>query len=395
MKEAEFRNELQGRLAGVQQRLREQALDGMLLLHKTDVLYLSGSDQNAHLWVGSEGAPLLLVKRSLVRARADSPLEHIAGLSSLRELPALIREHAGRLPRRLGLELDVLPASLYLGYRRLFPKAELVDIAPLIRQARMVKSDHEIALITRAAAMADELFGRIPAFLGEAASESDLAVRAEGFYRRRGHPGLVRTRGFNLECVYGHILAGAAGAVPSDAPGPTGGRGYGPFFSQGGGEAPITPQSPIVVDYASSVGGYISDQTRIFSLGRLADDLRRAHDTMLEVRQAVASRGRPGARAGDLYQCALDVVKRAGLEEGFMGYPDPVPFIAHGVGLEIDEWPVVGRNSDQLLESGMTLALEPKFVFPGRGVVGIENTFVVTERGMQSLNLFPEEICEV
>ena len=80
--------------------------------------------------------------------------------------------------------------------------------------------------------------------------------------------------------------------------------------------------------------------------------------------------------------------------KGFLRYPDPVPFVSHGVGLEIDEWPVIGHNSDTILEKGMVLAVEPKFIFPGQGIVGVENTFVVTEKGMKKLNTFPDGIIE-
>ena len=97
-------------------------------------------------------------------------------------------------------------------------------------------------------------------------------------------------------------------------------------------------------------------------------------------------------RAKDLYDLAVKIVKKAGLLEGFMGYPEPVPFVAHGIGLEMDEWPVIGKNSDHILQERMVVAMEPKFLFPGEGIVGIENTFAITEKGMEKLNRFPEEI---
>jgi Xaa-Pro dipeptidase len=140
------------------------------------------------------------------------------------------------------------------------------------------------------------------------------------------------------------------------------------------------------------VEGYIADQSRIFAMGRLDDRFYRAHDAMLMIQEAVAEKGRPGVRASDLYGLALHLAEQAGVTEGFMGYPDPAPFVAHGVGLDIDEWPVIGRGNDTLLKEGMTLAMEPKVVIPGKGVAGIENTWVVTETGMKKLNRFPDQI---
>jgi len=199
-------------------------------------------------------------------------------------------------------------------------------------------------------------------------------------------------RGFNMETLYGHLIAGPAGARPSASPGPTAGTGPGPFLSQGAGMQELVPRMPILVDYTANVEGYISDQTRIFAIEALPQELRRAHAVMVEVQDAVARACRPGVPAKDLYTLALGIVEKAGLMEGFMGHPHPVPFVGHGVGLELDEWPVLGKDSEHHIQQGMVLALEPKIIFPGQGVVGIENTFVVTEQGMERLNRFPDDI---
>jgi Xaa-Pro dipeptidase len=88
----------------------------------------------------------------------------------------------------------------------------------------------------------------------------------------------------------------------------------------------------------------------------------------------------------------VKIAETKGLKQTFMGYPEPVPFIGHGVGLELDEWPIIGKGSDHILEEGMIIALEPKIIFPGEGVVGIENTFLVEEESMTKLNHFQDDI---
>jgi Xaa-Pro dipeptidase len=394
MPQASMKHEIYERLKRFQERLAANGVDGAMLLQKTDLYYLSGTDQDAHLWVPAHNTPLLLVRKSLERAREDSIIEEIVPLPGFSRVPELIRKHTKKLPKRLGLELDILPSRLYMSYRKVFPDAKIVDISPLIRGVRMVKSDYEVSCITKAAAMADRMYEKVPAFLAESKTETDLALRLEAFYRGKGHPGLVRTRTFNMECLYGHVMAGKSGAVASNSPGPTGGKGLGPFYSQSAGKDKIGKHEPVFVDYAANVEGYIADQARIFSLGNLPEKFHRAHNVMLEVQETLTEKGRPGVKAGDLYNLALKIAEKAGLEEGFMGYPDPVPFVAHGVGLEIDEWPIIGRNSDTILEEGMVMALEPKFIFPGQGVVGIENTWVVTQLGMIKLNRFPDGIFE-
>ena len=394
MTQTSMKNEIDKRLKRFQERLVANGVDGAILLQKTDLYYLSGTDQDAHLWVPANDTPFLMVRKSLERAREDSTLKGIVPFPGLSRVPELIRKQTKNLPKRLGLELDILPSSLYMSYQKLFPDAEIVDISPLIRGVRMVKSDYEISCITKAAEMADRMYEKVPGFLAESETETDLALRLEAFYRGKGHPGLVRTRTFNMECLYGHVMAGKSGAVASNSPGPTGGKGLGPFYSQSAGNDKIGKHEPVFVDYAANVEGYIADQARIFSLGNLPEKLHRAHNVMLEVQERLTEKGRPGVIAEDLYNLALKIAEKAGLEEGFMGYPDPVRFVAHGVGLEIDEWPIIGRNSDTILEEGMVMALEPKFIFPGQGVVGIENTWVVTQRGIIKLNRFPDGIFE-
>jgi Xaa-Pro aminopeptidase len=113
---------------------------------------------------------------------------------------------------------------------------------------------------------------------------------------------------------------------------------------------------------------------------------------MIEIQKVLVENGRPGASAAHLYALALEISEEAGLSRGFMGFPLPVPFVGHGLGLELDEWPIIGKNSDHILQTGMVVALEPKVIFPGEGVVGIENTFLITERGMEKLSRFPDDI---
>jgi len=384
--------EISERVERFQRSLILHGVDGALIIQKVDLYYLTGTDQDAHLWVPASGPPLLMVRRSLERAMEDARVEKILPLSRLSEIPAYIHQFHGESPRLLGMELDVLPVKMYESYLRIFPDGKIVDVSSLIRGIRMIKSPHEISLMRRAAQMSDRLYDWIPEFVKDSETENDLALKAEFFYRSEGHPGISRMRGFNMENIYGHIMAGPSAALPSASPGPTGGSGLGPFHSQGAGRRVLQPHEPIIVDYTASVEGYLSDQARIFSIGELPEKMKKAHQVMIRVQEGVARRARPGVKASELYDLALAIVDEAGLTEGFMGYPHPVPFVAHGLGLELDEWPILGRNSDHILEAGMVVAMEPKVIFPGQGVVGIENTFVVTEQGMERLNRFPDDI---
>ena len=133
---------------------------------------------------------------------------------------------------------------------------------------------------------------------------------------------------------------------------------------------------------------------RIFALGDLPDELIRAHEAMLKVQFFIKKKAKPKVNAGKLYDRALELTKELGYEENFMGVGDHrIRFIGHGIGLELDEYPFLAKSQELKLEEGMTIAVEPKLIFPGKGVVGIENTHVVTSEGLKQLTHFDEKIC--
>jgi Xaa-Pro aminopeptidase len=159
---------------------------------------------------------------------------------------------------------------------------------------------------------------------------------------------------------------------------------------------PIDRNEPIVLDYVFAFRGYISDHTRIFSLGPLPDELQLAHTAMLELQAEIARRAVPGVASGAIYDLALAWAQERGWAEHFMGATDErVRFVGHGVGLELDEFPFLNAGQTLPLQAGMVVAVEPKLVFPGRGVVGIENTHVVTPAGLEQLGCYPGEITVV
>jgi Xaa-Pro aminopeptidase len=227
----------------------------------------------------------------------------------------------------------------------------------------------------------------------EGMTELDLAGRVEAEARRRGHQGVVRMRMWGGELFYGHLLAGPSAAVPSYLASPTGGTGAGPAVAQGAGFAKIRPHQPILLDYVFAWQGYIADHTRIFAIGELPNDLMRAHQAMLDLQAVLKQQARPGVNAGDLYDAAIQWAADKGYGNWFMGADDQrIRFIGHGVGLELDEYPFLAQGQDMPLEKNMTIALEPKLIIPGKGVVGIENTHIVTDDGLEQITRFDEAI---
>ncbi len=384
-------DELARRVAALQKLLRQKGVDGALIMENADMFYFAGTVQSAHLFIPAEGRPLLMVKKSFTRAQGESAFEDIIPLVNVKDLTQLLGEHGYKNITTLGLELDVLPASLYLLYQKLFASAQIVDISGLIRAVRTIKSLYELEVLRDAAQLNYTLFSQIKDYLKEGMTELELAAQLEAVYRLAGHEGVVRMRGFNQDVSYGHILSGANAAIPSCMNSPTGGPGVSISFPQGAGYKKIARNEPVLVDYVGVYDGYLADQSRIFCIGQLPDKLIQAYETAFRIQEAVKQMAVPGAMCEDIYWHAINMAAESGYGEYFMGYPEPVPFIGHGVGIELNEWPVLAPGFKTPLKKGMVIAVEPKFIFP-EGAVGIENTFVVGEKGLETLTLFDENI---
>jgi len=387
------KSEIERRIEKLQRKLDENNIDGALILQKADLFYFTGTIQDAHLYVPCDNDPILMVYKDMERAVAESSIKNIVPLKNTGQIRSLLHDNGYALPHILGMELDVLPANLYFNYIKLFEHAKIIDISHHLRLIRAVKSAYEIDIIRKAAHLSDQVAGCVKDYLHEGITEIELAGKIEARARKLGHQGFVRMRLWGSELFYGHLLSGPSAAVPSYLSSPTGGTGVSPSVAQSAGLRPIQRGEPVLVDYVFVLNGYMSDHARIFALGNLPDDLIRAHEAMLKVQTVIKKEAKPKVKAGKLYDMALELTKELGYEEYFMGVSDRrIRFVGHGIGLELDEYPFLAKGQELELEKSMTIALEPKLIFPGKGVVGIENTHVVTSEGLKQLTHFDERI---
>jgi Xaa-Pro dipeptidase len=387
------RSEIDRRLDKLKIQLEANHIDAALIVQRADLFYFSGTIQDAHLWVPVDGEPILMVFRSFERALAESPLSRIVPLDSARSVPEILGKWGYVLPQTIGMELDVLPANAYFNYLRLFEGKNLVDISHWVRIVRAIKSPYEIELIRRAAGLSDQVAGCVPELLREGMTELELAGLVEAEARKRGHQGIVRMRLWGNEMFYGHLMAGPSSAVPSFLSSPTGGAGVSPAVAQGPSFRPIQRHEPVLVDYVFALNGYYSDHARIFSLGKPAQKLMAAHAAMLHVQDLIKKAAKAGAKSSDLYDLALERTRELGYDKHFMGVgKERIRFVGHGIGVELDDYPFLAAGQQLELQENMTLALEPKLIFPGKGVVGIENTHLVTENGLEQFGQFQDEI---
>ncbi len=388
-------SEIANRIVALQALLRKNRVDAAIIRQNADLFYFTGTVQDSHLIVPASGNPVLLVRRSLARAEAESPLRPIIQMKSLVEVREATFEACGTSePKTIGFELDVIPANAFFTYdEKIFPKQQIVDISGPIRQVRMIKSSWEIRLMRDAAAISKLVAESVPHLLRPGMTEFELCAELEAVSRKAGDSRMIRLRAFNLEMVFGHILSGPNAAVPSYTDAPTGGPGISPAFGQGAGDKKISAGEIVSVDTMIIWNGYANDQTRNFCIGPPPHRLAGAYEFVQSVHARFRNLARPGAITGELYETVWRWAREAGWAEWFMGYSDPrVIFVAHGLGVEVDEFPFIAQGQKLALQQGMVFALEPKVVIPDEGIAGLENTYFVTSDGIESLNTATEEL---
>jgi len=386
------KTELIKRIKDFQSMMQTEDLDGALLIQSADIVYFCGTCQDLHLYIPATGKPLIMVRKNIDRFRLDSKLDdyEFIPLRKFSEIVDNIKEHELPMPKRLGLELDVIPAVAYLKYKKLFPEADLIDCSPIIRRLRAIKSAYEITRLKETAKMMDNIFSALPGMIRPGISEFELTGEIEKVARSEGHQGLIKVRGFNVEFYFGQLLSGPNSAMSSYFDGPINGIGIYPEFPFGPGEKIINRGEPVLFDYVGAKHGYIVDITRTFVIGEAATTINKAYKVSEEMQHEIMMQALPGTPAGHLYNLAYNRAQKYGLTDYFMGAPYPVSFVGHGVGLELNELPVLAKGVYTPLEEGMVMAIEPKFVFPGVGGVGLENTFVLTKTGLEKLCTFPD-----
>jgi len=388
--------EISLRLERLRREMLRENLEAVLVVQKIDLFYFSGTAQDAILLVPVHGAPLLAVRREVERSRVESPLDRIVEMVSLRELPSMIQEHLGYLPGSLGIELDVLPVRDFRYYTSIFQGCEIRDASGIIKKVRRRKSPFEVRLMKEAGEIARKTYHEALGILGEGMTEIEFGGWLEATAKKYGHEGLLRVRSMNYEAYTWHILSGPSGGIVSQSDSPMGGFGVSPIFPVGASRRRMKAREPILVDFGTCFHGYLSDQTRMFSIGRMPRKFVDAYRACREIHDAVLAETRPGMDCARLFELALGLAAKMGYADTFLG-PRGLQsrFIGHGIGLELSEPPFLAEKHDYPLEEGMTFALEPKIVFPGEGAVGIENTVLVTDSGYEILTPLEEDIFQV
>jgi Xaa-Pro aminopeptidase len=383
--------ECPARIARLQQKLQQAELDGALFIYPIDVYYYTGTRQNATLWVPARGNSLLLVRKSFARAQQEAHADEIRPFPRSKEFAPLL---AGC--RKIGLTYDVMPLQQFEYYRKLLPDAEFSDISMVNRELRSVKSAWELERMRHAGAQLSRVFAAVADQLQTGMREVDLAAEFEAGLRRIGGEGLIRMRAFNQELFMGLVVAGDSGSQGGFFDGAVTGQGMSNAAPHGASARVISAGQPVLIDYAGVFDGYIVDMTRMYVCGELDRQLQNAFQVACRIQDQLAKELKPGAICSELFDTSAEMAAAAGLGEYFMGPPgEQAKFVGHGVGLELDEFPVLAQGFDVPLVAGQTIAVEPKFVFPDLGPIGIENTYAVTEQGGEKISVLSDALVAV
>ncbi|MDO4319472.1 MAG: Xaa-Pro peptidase family protein [Bacteroidales bacterium] len=368
--------ELDRRIARMTGIMRRAGVDAVLIGDNANLFYLTGRVFCGYIYIDANGGVSYLVRRPGHLLGGD-----VLHIRKIEDIASLI---AGRHPDAavVGLELDALSwttvsrISAMLG-----DKVAVANASDIMRRTRAVKTDAEIALMRASGVKQTQVYNAIPHLYQDGMTDIELQIEIERALRLGGCLGQFRTAGQTMELYMGSVLTGDNADAPSPYDFAMGGAGLHPSLPVGANGSIIKPHRPVMIDMNGNFTGYMTDMTRCYVVDSAAAEAVRLNRLSADICAAVADAARPGAKASDLYNIALTMAEAAGAGEWFMGHRYHAGFVGHGVGIEVNELPVLAPRSRDVLEAGNTIAVEPKFVVPGLGAVGIENTYVVCADG--------------
>lgn len=383
------RQELEARWASCRAALDEHlpGTAGMMVFSRLAVYYLSGTMASGVFWLPLEGEPVLLLRRGLERAGLESEVANILRFRSFADVPRLANDAGSPLTGRMAAEMGGLTWALGLSLQKRLPDYEFVPGDQILARVRGVKSPWELERLRECGARHHEcLHDLLPARVRPGMNEREISHLVWEVFFSRGHCGILRMQNHGEEIFLGHVSAGDSGNYPSHFNGPLGLRGEHPAATFMGNADKVWERGePLALDVGFGFKGYCTDKTQLLFGGPSAGippEAAAAHSFCVDVQAWVAEHLTPGAVPSRIFDQAMAWAGKAGFAEGFMGLGgNKVAFLGHGIGLAIDEYPVLAKGFDTPLEAGTVLAVEPKLGIPGLGMVGVENTFEVTPHG--------------
>jgi len=351
-----------------------------VIFSKINLYYFTGTMQEGMLLIRRNDETVFWVRRSYERALDESMFPNIKPMNSFRDAA----ENTGNLPDTIYLETEYVSLAHYQRFQKYFPFAHAKSLDMQIGAVRSIKSFFELSLMERSGKIHQHVLEELaPEILREGISEAAFAVELYSLLVKEGHQGISRFGMFDTEMILGHIAFGESSIYPTSFNGPGGNFGMSPAVpTLGSHHRKLKKGDLVFVDIGCGVEGYHTDKTMTYMFGApLPDNAIQIHLECVRVQHQIARLLKPGAIPSEIYKNVIESLSPEFLE-GFMGYQQrQVKFLGHGIGLTIDELPVIAQGFDEPLKEGMAFAIEPKKGMEGIGMVGIENTFLVTPKG--------------
>lgn len=364
--------------------MAEHHIDAAILLFSRDIYYYSGASVPSVLLV-TPNTGRLYVRRALDFAQQDSSIDDVVPDGSLRVVADRLKSE--KLDRsRIGLEMDVIPADLFLKIQEELPGATFVNVTPLIIAQRMVKDGDELEFVRVSASMIDKAQRRALEVIREGITEVEMAAEIEAELRRNRHEGILVNRRFDTYAMYGMMGSGENLTRYSGFANVATGVGLSPAMRMSASNRILGRGDLVMIDITGSYHGYITDVTRMYVIGSATRQQVEVFESLCEVEDQILASIRPGVPVADVYASGVEAAKKTKYGDYFMGYEEKGRFVGHGLGLELDEPPIIGPGDPTIIAENMTLAIEINTIIPDFGTIKIEDSFIVNADGIELLS---------
>lgn len=389
---SDMKAEIGRRFDKVRAEMSAAGMDAILVASSANQFYLSACVFRGYLLVTADCDPVwFMVPPSY--APEDTP--NVVTIHKPEMIPGWMKENGYPVPAKVGLEFDDLLYSEITRLKALFPDSEILDGSRPMRAARMIKTEYEVEKMREDGMHQARSYSKVPSCFQSGMTDLELQIEVERVLRLEGCLGYLRAAGSRMELNLGSVISGDNADAPSPYDFAMGGAGVDPSLPVGADGKTIKPGTTVMLDMNGGFNGYQSDMTRTWYLESVSELAVKAHECSRSILRELEKTALPGVPISSLYNRAVEMAEAEGLADFFMGHRSKAKFIGHGIGIELNEQPVVMARNHQPLQTNMTIALEPKFVIPHVGAVGVENTYRVTDQGLENLTVFPEELQEL
>lgn len=361
------------RLAALYSGMEKESIPAAIIRTAANIFYLTGRVFRGYIYLENGQPARYFLRQPTTLIGSDIHL-----IRKPEDIPAVAAKAGFTISPIVAQELgDISYSDAMRVAKALGAAAPAMDLTSVMKQVRSVKTPREQEFLRISGQKQTMVYKHIPGLYREGMSDIEFQIEIERASRLAGCLGQFRVAGADMEIFMGNVLTGDNADAPSPYDFAMGGAGLHPSIPVGADGTIIKAGMPVMVDVNGDYTGYMTDMTRCYAVGEVSEEVNKAHKLSIDICDELQRMMIPGAKASDLYKRAQEMADRAGMADYFMGHRSHAGFVGHGVGIEINELPVIAPRSKNVLEAGNVIALEPKFVLPHIGAVGIENTYIV------------------